>query len=35
VYEEMLSYLPPVRHGEVVKQLEEAKRMNGKKGGPA
>jgi len=35
VYEEMLSYLPPARHGEVVKQLEEAKRMNGKKGGPA
>jgi len=35
VYEEMLSYLPPAQRGDVVKQLEEAKRLSAKKGGPA
>lgn len=35
VYEEMLTYLPPSQQGEVVKQLEAAKRMSAKKGGPA
>jgi tetratricopeptide (TPR) repeat protein len=35
VYEEMLTYLPPAQRGEVVKQLEAAKRMSAKQGGPA